>query len=449
MFLLGPRRLHHVDAEHDGLDLVADLRHVVGAGAAVVRELRELHAALDAAEVDEEPVLAHRDHDALHLVADLQGLHGLGGALAHLALAQGAAGEHGLAAAVDHLGHAEQLALQGERLQLRGGVHPHVDLRGGAEAAHAADVELQAALVVAGDQRLDGLTRVEGLNDHLLRAVGAGRVAGDHQAAPAGAVLQHHHVDGVAHLRVGVVFGELAAVEHPALLAPEVGDDTVGADLDDLGAHLVAGLERAVHGLGARRLVVTPRTLGATALGTTALGARTLRALALGTRCIRLRRRGLRVGAVADVVPQRGLLGHAVARPDGVVVSVGGEVRRGDAVADVVVVVVVSALRRRRRGRRGLRRGGGRPRRRCRSADPGCSRRSRSCEVSVRGAARDGWGARAAPRGAAKRERVYATATMQMRRSRRGAPGEKSLRAAEVCLTGRGGAGYHFASIPT
>ena len=75
----------------------------------------------------------------------------------------------------------------------------HVDLRGRHERAQAAQVHFQAALVLAGDEALDGDLGLH-RGGQVLAAGALGDRAGDDDAGVGTAQGQHVAVDGLAEL---------------------------------------------------------------------------------------------------------------------------------------------------------------------------------------------------------------------------------------------------------
>ena len=155
-----------VHPHHEDVDLLADLEQRLGVAVAIPGQFGEVGETVGAAEVDEDPEVADR--------RDLAGADLALGELTEQALLLGGApflhggalGQDGAVAAaidLDHL-HAQAAAHHlGQRVRALGaGLGAH-HLRHRDEGVHALDVGEQAALVEAGDLRVEDLAALEPL----------------------------------------------------------------------------------------------------------------------------------------------------------------------------------------------------------------------------------------------------------------------------------------------
>src|SRR6267143_2885923 len=223
-----------LDPQHLHLHPLSGLHHVLRMRDAHVRQLGDVHQPFQSAQIDECPEVAHRGDGAFDLRADLQALAQLGRLRGALFLQERPAGEDGVPA--PDLGHAELEPLPDElRLVLH---EAQVDLRRGDEATQTAQIDLQAALVLPGDQALDGDPRVERLlNDFASGPLGNG--AGHHQIAFAEG--EHVALDGLSHLheQVARVVAQLPEVDDPLALAAQLEKGDFAAQVGDAGGELL------------------------------------------------------------------------------------------------------------------------------------------------------------------------------------------------------------------
>ena len=195
----------------------------------IVAELGVVEQTLDTAEVDERAEVLQRDHAAAHDGADDELLARDGGALGVLGLEQRATRHDDVrTGTVLEARDAELELLADELLQVLCSDGAKVDLRHRAEAAHAGDLDLEAALVDGGDETLDGDLVREGVRDLLdgLFAAAATERATQRDAAVLAVDLDDARLDIVAD-----VDGELAVF---AAKLDQV-DETVAlrADVDE------------------------------------------------------------------------------------------------------------------------------------------------------------------------------------------------------------------------
>src|SRR5258706_478677 len=173
-----------------------------------------------------------RRRPALQLLAQLGGL---GGALL---LEQGAPGKDRVPAPDLH--HAELELLPDEL----GGVldEADVDLRGRAEGAQTAQIDLQAALVLRRHGALDRHLRFERLLQDL--AAGALRHRARHHRRAVGD-REHVGLDGVArlHEQLALVVAQLAQVDDGLALPSQVEVADLGSNVCDARLHLLAQAE--------------------------------------------------------------------------------------------------------------------------------------------------------------------------------------------------------------
>ena len=235
----------HVDVEHLDGDLLAHLDHLGRVVDVLPGQLRDVHQAVDAAEVHEGAEV----HDAAdHSAADLALLQRGEEVLAHLGLGllqPRPAGQHDVVPVLVQLDDLGLDLLADVRLEV---AHPaHLHQRGREEAAQA-DVEDQAALDHLDDGALDDAV---GLLDLLDRAPGAlvlGALLGQDQPALLVLLLQDQGLDLVADLHdlggVDVVLDRQLAGGDDALgLVADVEQDLVPVDLDDDALDDVAVVE--------------------------------------------------------------------------------------------------------------------------------------------------------------------------------------------------------------
>ena len=224
--------LHAQDLHADLLPL---LHHVLGVGDAGMAQLRDVDEPFEPAQVDEGAEIAHRAHRALQDRAHFQLLAQLLGGLRPFLLEERAAREDGIATAELHHPELELLADVLREIL----VEPDVDLRGRAESAQPAEIDLQPALVLRGDRAFDGDLALQ----RLLQRLPAGTLrhaAGEHHRAVAegedvrldGLARVHHHLAGIV--------AKLAQVDDGLALAAQIEVGDLGADVRHLGGDLLA-----------------------------------------------------------------------------------------------------------------------------------------------------------------------------------------------------------------
>ena len=120
----------------------------------------------------------------------------------------------------------------------------------------ARDLDLQAALVDAGDPPLDRDAVLEGLLQlgprRLAAGAGAPRADAEDQAAGVAVAAGHHRLEPVADGdgQVPLLVAQLVEGDQPLGLGAEVDEGGVLAEADDLALDPIAGLAR---GAAARR----------------------------------------------------------------------------------------------------------------------------------------------------------------------------------------------------
>ena len=248
-----------VDVDDLGLDLVTDLVAGLGVVDLVPRQLALVDEAVDAAEVDEDAERRDRADRARDLLADLQAAEQLVALLAALLVEGDLLGQdQAVRLAVDLEDLEPELAAD-ERHQLLGDLLGRVarlvvlrsarevdDLADRDEAADAA-VDDEAALVVVDDRGLDDDARLELLLHGPPLALQAGAAQGEHDVPLGRLGLEHVDEDGVAdvegRLALAVATEQLAVADDAFALGPDVDQDLVLVDPDDLALDDVAVLE--------------------------------------------------------------------------------------------------------------------------------------------------------------------------------------------------------------
>ncbi len=234
-----------LEPQHLHVDHVADGQDVLGLLDAVVAELAHGHEPFHPADVDERAEVANLGDPARHHDPLRERRLELGAGLRRLALQQAAAGEDHVA--ILQLDHLEAQGLADERARI---LHEaDVELRHGAEAAHASDLDLGAALVDAGHAAFDRDALLPG--ELELRATGllAQRgaeldlraVAIDPEHVPAHFVAELHH-------QLALRTGQIRPGEPALLFGVEIDEDRVRAEVRDHTFHLVAHRETARGG---------------------------------------------------------------------------------------------------------------------------------------------------------------------------------------------------------
>src|SRR5262245_27692586 len=117
-----------------------------------VTDLGHVDQTFDAAEIDERSEVAQRAHRSRYDRAHRETLPGTGGLRARFLLEELSARYDDVTAALVELGDTKAQALP----DVAGGIGaPQVDLRRGTEGAHAGDLHVEAALVLAAHHAFD------------------------------------------------------------------------------------------------------------------------------------------------------------------------------------------------------------------------------------------------------------------------------------------------------
>src|SRR5690606_21391998 len=234
-----------VDLENLDGDLLAHLDDLAGVVDVLPGQLRDVHEAVHAAQVDERTEVDDRRDLALADLALVQAVEELGTRGRLRLLEEGAAREHDVVAVL--------VELQDLRLELLAEVRRQVahaaqlDERSGEEAAEA-DVEDEAALDDLDDRALDDTVVLLDLLHVAPGALVLGALLRQDQAAFLVLLLEHEGLDVVTNLddvvRVDVVLdGELARGDDALGLVSDVEQNLIAVDLDDLAVDDVAVVE--------------------------------------------------------------------------------------------------------------------------------------------------------------------------------------------------------------
>src|SRR5207244_7208616 len=232
---------------HDlGLHPLTHLQHVGRVGRTGVAERAHVDQAVDAAEIDERSEVAERRHRARDGRAQAKLGPDRPGLLRGLLLEQLPPRDDDVATARLELRDPEAEALPDV---LRAFDSPPVDLRSRAEGAYAPDLDVVAALVLAGDEALDR----DPVRERLLELPGdVPAAAGDpleHDRPRARPVIDDRRLDLVALVelhfaRRGVA--ELAELDRRLGLAPDGDEGRRAADGDHAPADDVARSDTAL-----------------------------------------------------------------------------------------------------------------------------------------------------------------------------------------------------------
>src|ERR687897_522412 len=225
----------HVDVEVLDGDLLADLDHLGRVVDVLPGQLRDVHQAVDAAEVDERTEVDDRGDDALADLALLQRLQEGGTHLGLGLLEPGTAGQDHVVAVLVQLDDLGLDLLADVRLQVANPAH--LDQRRGQEAAQP-DVEDQAALDDLDDSAGDDAVVLLDLLDRTPRPFVLGALLGQDQTAFLVLLLEDQGLDLVADgddlVGVDVVLDRQLTRGDDALgLVADVEQDLVPVDLDD------------------------------------------------------------------------------------------------------------------------------------------------------------------------------------------------------------------------
>ena len=267
-----------VDVDDLGLDLLADLVAGLGVVDLVPRELALVDEAIDATEIDEHAERRDRADRAGDLLADLQAAEQLVALLAAL-LVQGdlLRQDQAVRLAVDledlepELAADERHELLGDllggvaRLVVLGSAREVDDLADRHEAADAA-VDDEAALVVVDDRRLDDDARLELLLHRAPLALETGAAERQDDVALGRFRLedvdQDRIPDGQLGLALAMATEQLAVADDALALGPDVDQDLVLVDADDLALDDVAVLEALDVGILLGEQLLHRRRLG-------------------------------------------------------------------------------------------------------------------------------------------------------------------------------------------
>ena len=198
-------------------------------------QLRDVHQAVDTAEIDECAEVDDRGDDTLADGALLQLVEELAAHLGLGLLQPGAAAQHHVVAVLVELDDLGLDLLADVRLQIADATHLHQ--RRGQEAAQA-DIEDQAALDDLDDGALDGLVLFLELFDGAPGALVLGALLGQDQAAFLVLLGEDQGFDLIAdgHDLIGVdvvLDGELTGRDDAFGLIADVEQDFVTVNLDD------------------------------------------------------------------------------------------------------------------------------------------------------------------------------------------------------------------------
>src|ERR1700729_527000 len=225
----------HVHVQHLDGDLLADLDDLAGVVDVLPGQLRHVHQAVHAAQVDERAEVDDRRHDAL---ADLAPAQRVEEGVAHLGLGllePGAAGQHHVVAVLVQLDDLGFDLPADVRLQVADPAHLHQ--RSGQEAAQP-DVQDQAALDDLDDGAGDDAVLFLDALDGAPRALVLRPLLGQDQAAFFVFLLEDKRLDLLTGLndlvRVDVVLDrQLTRGDDPLRLVADIEQDLISIDLDD------------------------------------------------------------------------------------------------------------------------------------------------------------------------------------------------------------------------
>src|SRR5579864_2056758 len=199
---------------------------------AAPRHVRDMKQPVDAAEIDERPVVGDVLHDALEDLALCEGLERVLLLLGVLLFEQRLPRQHDVAALLVDLDHAHPQLLAAQRVEVAD--RTHVDLRAGEEGADA-DVHGQATLDALDDAADHDLAVGIRLLDLVpdLHLLGFFARQDDVALAVLGALEQH--VDDVAGLDrdLAALIEKFADADDAFRLVPDVDDDLRRGDLEN------------------------------------------------------------------------------------------------------------------------------------------------------------------------------------------------------------------------
>ena len=218
----------------------------MGVADAAPGEVGDVHEAVHTAQVDEDAVAGDVLDGSFEHLALFELRHDLLLLGFELGLDEGLVADDDVLELLVDLDNLELHRLLDEDVVVAYGLD--VDLAAGQECLDAEDVDNHAALRAALDEAFDHLLVFKGLVDAVPGLGHAGFLVGEHELAFLVLLALYEHLDGVAHLEVGVV-AELAGGDDAVALALDADRHFALADGDYLALDDLVFLHAAQGGV--------------------------------------------------------------------------------------------------------------------------------------------------------------------------------------------------------